>query len=86
MRTETVPARTREVVDRTTCDLCEQEIRERCYDVDRTEVYREHGTSYPEGTNLTKRRFDVCGPCFESKLVPWLEAQGATMSETEIEF
>lgn len=76
-RTETVPASTREVVDHYACDVCGAKLRARTYRVDEVTVTREVGTSTSDSGNLTHTEFDLCGACFESKLVPFLESLGA---------
>ena len=82
-KTVDVPATTRVVVERTTCDLCGQEIKSKRFGVDEVEILRREGTSYPEGGSGTECAVDMCGDCFEKKLVPWLESQGAKVLRTE---
>lgn len=83
LKTVVVPATpetTKEVEDKTLCDLCGKVIDVRGYDVDEVEIKITHtkGESYPEAAYLTESGFDVCGECFTTKLVPWMKAQRAT--------
>lgn len=76
MKTVEVPATTKEVVDRVTCDLCGAVINVRGYDVDEVEVRHKTGSNYPEGGSGDETSVDMCGECFDEKLVPWLRSQG----------
>jgi hypothetical protein len=80
-KTVTVPATpetTKEVEDKTLCDLCGIAIREHGYDVDSVTMEWEVGARYPEGADVECTGFDVCGDCFKNKVVPWMREQGAT--------
>lgn len=77
MKTVEVPATTRETVDFVTCDLCGEKIDVRGYDVDEVEVHHKTGSNYPEGGSGYETSVDMCGKCFDEKLVPWLRSQGA---------
>jgi hypothetical protein len=77
MRVEKVPATTRQVVDRVTCDLCGDVIRKKMYSAEEVKVNHRIGNSYPEGGSGTDTSFDICGKCFDERLVPWLQSQGA---------
>lgn len=77
MKTVEVPATTREEVDFVTCDLCGAKIEGRGYDVDEVEVRHKTGSNYPEGGSGDETAVDMCGKCFDEKLVPWLRSQGA---------
>ncbi len=80
----TIPAQEKLVVVETICDLCRKPYEEAdFYNFDEVEIARRAGTHYPDGGNATDTTFDICGPCFESKLVPWMESQGATPETTE---
>lgn len=76
-RTKVVPETTREVVDRTTCDVCEKEIHGGLFSVDKIVVSRDVGTSCPEGGSSVSTSFDLCADCFTNKLVPFLASLGA---------
>lgn len=69
-----------------TCDLCgnradspdfRQWTRRTSYDVSRTTVECEEGSSFPEGRHTEKVSFHICPECFKGKLIPWMESQGA---------
>lgn len=76
-KTVQVPARESKILDKTTCDLCGNEIISRCYDAERVEVTHRTGKNYPEGGYGEEVAVDMCGDCFESRLIPWLREQGA---------
>ena len=77
MKTVEVPATTRKVVARVTCDLCGAPIVERGRDVSEIEVRHKSGWSCPDGGDGKEVSADLCGPCFDGKLIPWLRSQGA---------
>ena len=77
IKTIEVPATTRETVDFVVCDLCGARINEKNYDVDEVEVRHKTGHSCPDGGNGEETSVDMCGKCFDEKLVPWLRSQGA---------
>ena len=78
MRTEQVPATTREVEDHVTCDMCGSEIKkDGNYEVDEVEISHRVGYNYPECGYGETTIVDLCGNCFDGKLVPWLSSQGA---------
>jgi hypothetical protein len=72
-----VPATLKHVLDKTTCDLCGSVINSERGDAEEVEVKHRTGSSYPEGGSGQEVRVDMCGDCFDDKLVPWLRAQGA---------
>ena len=77
-----------------TCDLCGLETkRERNWGtdddwdntLDNTRVKYETGQSDRDGGGYSKTKsFDICPKCFEEKLIPWFESQGATIQESEL--
>lgn len=81
-----VPATTREVTEKTTCDLCQREIRKDQYDATETHVSLRTGTSYPEGGSGIEVEFDICVDCFKGRLIPWMQVQGAPVEEREWEW
>ncbi len=83
LKTVEVPATTRETVDFVTCDLCGEKIDVRGYDVDEVEVRHKTGSNYPEGGSGDETSVDMCGKCFDEKLVPWLRSQGAVPGTDE---
>ena len=84
--TKELPATTKEVLEKTTCDICDCEIREHMFEVDRVELSHRRGASYPEGSWGEGLEVDMCGSCFTTKLTPWLEAQGVDPTLTEWDY
>lgn len=76
MKTVEVPATTRDVVNFVACDLCGAKISVRGYEIDEVEVRHKTGNNYPEGGSGNETSVDMCGKCFDKKLVPWLRSQG----------
>lgn len=73
-----IPETQEERVVKVTCDLCDSEIKNKhCYDVDDVTIKWDSGSHYPEGRFVERYSIDMCSSCFESKLTPWLESQGA---------
>jgi hypothetical protein len=72
-----IPARTEVRVARVTCDLCGNSIDKKTRNADDVVVKRVSGTLYPEGGHGKETSVDMCGSCFETKLVPWLRSLGA---------
>ena len=72
-----VPATSREVVVKVTCDLCKKEIKEEGYQVNEVTITHRTGDNYPEMGSGEEASVDMCGECFELKLTPWLKSQGA---------
>lgn len=76
-KTVEVPATTREIISHVTCDLCGAKIETRDpYEVDEVEIRHKTGSNYPEGGSGDEIHVDMCGKCFDEKLVPWLRSQG----------
>lgn len=83
-KTVTRPARTEQEQDKVICDVCKQEIpRPDTYEVSEIEVKHRKGNSYPEGGSGTEKTCDICPVCFETKVVPALEALGVTFAEPD---
>lgn len=87
-RTVTYPARTETVYDYTACDLCGQRIDrdQNSFDIDEVRVAHRTGSQYPGGGDHTTVAYDVCGECFDNKLVPWMKAQGAEPTSDEVDW
>ncbi len=77
MKTIEVPATTIEVVDRIMCDLCGTEIKTKSFVVDEVEVHHRTGTADMDGGEGEELCVDICGYCFDTRLIPWLRTQGA---------
>ena len=76
MKTVVVPEQRDQVVDFVTCDFCGVKHANHSYDINEVEVRHKEGVLYPEGGSGTETRVDMCGKCFDEKLVPWLRSQG----------
>ena len=78
MKQVEIPSKVVTVVDKTVCDLCKMEIpNEGRFVVDEVTVQYKTGNSYPEGGSGETLSVDLCPRCFEERLIPWLESQGA---------
>lgn len=77
VQTRIVPAKTESFVVKMTCDICGNEIVHEPFNAEQTTVEHVVGKSYPEGGSGSKISFDICGKCFETKIVPWMQSQGA---------
>jgi len=85
-KTVIVPATTRTVVDRVTCDLCGEVIELRSYEIGDVEIKRSVGEHYPGCGSRTDTEYDICVKCFDGKVVPWLASQGAKPRIKEIDW
>jgi hypothetical protein len=84
-REVTVPQRTKKVLDKIICDLCNVIVGDglEVWEVDEVTVSRKTGWNYPDGGNGDTISVDLCGKCFNEKLLPFLKSEGATVTETE---
>ena len=85
-KTEIVPAQPAKEVqkyDKTTCDLCNEQIKEHNFDYDEVSISRKIGSRYPDSGTCNEVKVDMCGKCFETKLVPWLKSMDVTLTEKE---
>ena len=73
-----VPAKDIQVVKKVTCDLCGAEIKRADYSAEEVEVRHKTGDAYPDNGQGLEVSVDMCGKCFDEKLLPWLRSQGAT--------
>lgn len=81
-----VPARTETRVKLITCDLCKKEIENEHYHVDEVVVHHKVGNAFPESGRGTETSVDVCGSCFNEKLLPWLISLGALPTTVRWEY
>ena len=72
-----VPARKEIRVVRVTCELCGIEIKKEPYSAEEIVVKHRTGSGYPECGSGEEVEVDICGVCFDTKLIPWLKSQGA---------
>jgi len=79
-----IPAKKEQKLIKRTCDLCGDTIypREK-FDAEEVEIIHTTGNSYPEGGSGEKIKVDMCGNCFDKKLIPWLLKQGCNPVKTE---
>lgn len=76
LTTVKVPAYEKQVVDKTTCDFCGEEIKPERYSFDQVKLERNEGDVFPEGGSGEKTVFDCCPSCWGSKVEPALRALG----------
>ena len=85
---------TRDIEDEIFCDLCETKAKDASwsssyYNIDDTNIEMQvtidckTGEMYPEGGSYEEYIIDLCPKCFKSRLIPWLESQGAKIIPTE---
>lgn len=78
MKTVEIPARTEELVDKTTCDFCGETIVPTRFEKADVKIEFDEGYSYPEGGRVDKTVFDCCPRCWGEKVLPALRGLGAT--------
>lgn len=78
-----VPATTKEVIEKITCDFCGKDIVEEMYDVNEVTIKFRSGSSYPSGGSGDEEHVDMCRDCYLSKLKPWILAQGVKIHSEE---
>lgn len=95
MKTKKTVTETKEVTDKTFCDLCKKQIKDGwdCFSVAGAEVKirrtwtyvsATEGIHYPEGGGDAETiEYDVCVKCFKEKLIPFMESQGAEPTRRE---
>ncbi len=87
MKIVQVPATEKQIVDKVTCDMCGAQIKQSpSYDVDEVKVKHRTGCAFPEGGHGIEVGVDMCGKCFDEKLVPWLKEQGIQPQTKEWDF
>lgn len=80
-----IPSKTIERVLFVTCDICNDKIENNSFDIDEVTIKHKTGYLYPEGGQGEYKKIDMCGKCFNQKLLPFLESIGATPSITQWE-
>jgi hypothetical protein len=74
-----------------TCDFCgvqatsQFEWNAERFERDETTIESKLGSVYPEGDFRKRRWIDACPSCFESKIVPAIEALGVKFHEEDVE-
>ena len=71
-----IPAKTEKILSKITCDMCGREIKREAYSAEEVKIKHRTGSSYPEGGVGETTYVDLCGKCFDEKLIPWLRSQG----------
>lgn len=85
MKTVVVPMMENQVEDFTTCDLCGVTITNVYGDAEEVTIEHKTGYTYPEG-DIVLKLSDMCGKCFDEKLVPWLKSQNCTPRTVEWDY
>ena len=83
---KTIPESTKSVLVKTTCDICLCEIKDKTFIRNDVEISHEHGDVFPEGGYTDTDFVDLCGKCFQEKLIPWLISQGCKIQTKETDF
>lgn len=91
MKTVLILEHEEKVFEKLTCDLCsvESDCDENWakgeYDEAATVVQLQERKAYPNGGHLRETAFHICHDCFNKKLIPWLQGQGAkpTIGESD---
>lgn len=85
LKTVEVPATTKDVVDRVTCDLCGEVIARASdfYAFDEVTIKRRAGHDWPDGGQGTEQSIDCCSKCWRETVVPFLRERGATVRSEE---
>jgi hypothetical protein len=76
-KTIIIPVHSQTITEFETCDLCGSKLESEPYEVNHVEVCHKKGFNYPESGSGVETSFDICGNCFQEKLVLWLMTQGA---------
>jgi hypothetical protein len=85
MKIVETPAQTKEMVDFITCDLCGKKIFTWAPNVDDVEISHKSGiTDYGSHFDGTISSFDVCGSCYEDRVVAWFKSQGVEPAIIEV--
>lgn len=82
----TIPETTENKLDSIFCDICGEKKTREFYSISDVTVSYKSGFSYPDSGSSREVSYDICSNCFTSKLVPWLESQGATNPQVEEEY
>lgn len=89
VRTVEIPATTHEVVDKIECDLCggsAQDPDGTEPNIDHVTIRRETGYRSSDGGSYTATIVDVCAQCFETKVMPFLQREGAKPRKEEVDW
>jgi len=70
-------------LEKTTCDLCGEVIKQEMFSEEKVYVQYKTGASCPEGGSGEITGVDMCSTCFNEKLTPWLKQQGCELHTVE---
>ena len=77
MKTVVIPTKSVELEDYATCDLCNKRIEYTPgYDIDKVEITHRKGSEVPDSGYGVETTIDMCGECFDQRLVPWVRMLG----------
>lgn len=83
-KTIVIPEKTKEILNKITCDICNSEIitedKDR-FSNNEINVSCKIGRCYPDDCYGDKISFDICPDCFKNKLIPFLNSLGAEGTE-----
>jgi hypothetical protein len=83
MKTVLILEHEEQVFDKLTCDICgtgsngDENWATDDFQHATSAVQLEERISRPDGGQSTDTTFHICPTCFKSKLIPWLESEGA---------
>jgi glutaredoxin len=86
----TEPAREVEYFEKMVCDFCKKETfnddnwPSKDYNKNEVTIEFKEGYCYPEGSNYTIYSVDMCPECFQTKFAKWAKEQGASFTETDV--
>lgn len=86
VKTVTVPATTRELVEKVTCDLCQKIIKKGYHEIDEVMISHSVGFNSASGGNQTIELVDMCGECFQTKFKDWLKSMGVKTTAQECDW
>ncbi len=76
---------TKEVVDKTLCDICGEPVRpystENPYEFNETLITHKHGERYPDSGYGKEIEVDICHICFQNTFLPWIRKFNQTKAE-----
>lgn len=77
------PAREVKRLIKIVCDICHAEIKDNGFDVDKATVTRKEGYECSDGGHIREIEYDICAKCFDTRLMPWFNEQGASPIASE---
>jgi len=92
MKTVLILEHEEQVFDKLTCDICgsasnaDENWAARDFHHASTAIHLEERESLPTGGHSRDVTYHLCPDCFKSKLMPWLESQGAKPGVSEADW